>query len=1015
VERRRVTIAVALVLAALLAAGAAAYFLTLRTAAPPPSRHRALAARSVEPGEPAVSGTLVVWSDRRRGDARSNVYVYDERRGTVRRLTADVADAIQPAVHGSTIVYAQRGETGSRIVRYDVPTAAFSVVAEAPGRRLAPATDGTWVVWEDYRSGFAPAVYARRLSGGPELRVPAGRRGGQTRPRVAEGFVVWEEAPSSFDQSSAPAVFGYDLDKGGKAVPVSATREAAILPDTDGRTVVWAQSKGRDLDVVAWNRAMDLRRPVASGPREQTLPRVSGERVYWVENTSGRTLVRFATLADRTARPLTTVAGGDQTGVAAEGTSVAWLERTRRGWVVRSLQMTAPGRSRRRTSPSMQAALPGASVVAPALARLPIPRPLVFGVPAVVQAQAQSPARPTEPRARVDGTSAVSVSWESVQGADAYEVFRSPVPMTSAAAGTPVATTTATAVRIDAAPGEAAAAFTWYYAVRAVNAAGLPSALSENVAPDPHGAFGSPGVPTASCRVCHFGRGPGLVPGARAQCYGCHGGTAGTSDYGAGSTLDVQASFRDDTATPPPASQHRNRTMSDTDQECDACHTPHRRPFDPDPAASFTMLLRTRLASAEGGAFRYDTSATPVGDQFCFDCHGPDVTPISIVGGPTAYADAGGDLSAGWAGTAHGRMTAPDRDPGIRCLACHDPHASTVPLLLGRLDPRSGVAYVGASAVTGNDRSVCYGCHSGPSAGYPTPSYDASGFPVSGTWPGRTTYEATRDAGTHEGGIHNGAGVVWPGTSYDPGACQNCHAVHGPSNRYDILRDTDSAGTPGRAGFAADSFGFCFTCHGSRGPAADVATFYPTTAEGSATTLPRAGHATVTSGTLTAGSALPCYDCHDPHGSASAYGLRVVTQRDAVTTVVVGDETGEVTMTPSRSAGDVRNFCLTCHTTNDAPDGLPLGWDGAALSTVAPGAAVEGIDRTAGRLRLPTLPGHISTAVASCYDCHGDDYAGTAGNVHAPGSPQQSSATSLPPPPPVESTTTSSEPTSLGP
>jgi hypothetical protein len=602
------------------------------------------------------------------------------------------------------------------------------------------------------------------------------------------------------------------------------------------------------------------------------------------------------------------------------------------------------------------------------------------------------------------------VTWQepaSASGIAGYDVYRFTSPITSANVG--AATKLASVARppavVQQAPNEAAVAFTLYYVVAARDAAGNV-ALSPNTVPDPHGtAAGN----TETCQRCHLN--PSAVtalPGASRSCYTCHGNTPLTTLFGAGALFDIQAGFWDDTATTPPPnlSQHRNAFMIDSVRECDGCHTPHRKPFDPDAAASFTMLLRTQTGTATSGqsGFRYNTAASPVGNQFCFDCHGTNLTAMALVGGPAAYLNAGGDHETGWAVSVHGtKVPAPNTDPGIQCLACHDEHASSAPALLGRFDAETVTSRISGSVVTGDDSSVCLACHKSASAGFPIYSRDASGFPVSGTWPGATIWSNAYDPTAQTGSMHTASTAVWPGTSYAGGACQNCHRMHGPQDRYAILRDTDAAGNPGVFPFTSDDFGFCFNCHDGT-PGFDVRRYYPIAAAGTAIGNARAGHATVTSGTLPAGSALPCYDCHNPHGSASAYGLQVVTQLTATQTVSIGDGIGEILMGPGRGATQVREFCLTCHTTADNAN----GWNGSAFATVTAGATVEGIDRTAtdARLRLPAGTWHDSTDTRSCYACHGNDYSGSAGNVHAPGVGVSTPATISPPATPSVPATT---------
>ena len=134
----------------------------------------------------------------------------------------------------------------------------------------------------------------------------------------------------------------------------------------------------------------------------------------------------------------------------------------------------------------------------------------------------------------------------------------------------------------------------------------------------------------------------------------------------------------------------------------------------------------------------------------------------------------------------------------------------------------------------------------------------------------------------------------------------------------------------------------------------------------------RYGHKTTTPGVLPAGSAMPCYYCHNPHGSLGTFTLQVITMSGGAT-ITIGDTTGEIDMTGTPAPASVREFCFTCHTTSDTG----AGWNGIAMAVTNANDRVAGIPRftaSAGRLRLPVTTGHNAADAHSCYKCHGNDY-----------------------------------------
>lgn len=457
-------------------------------------------------------------------------------------------------------------------------------------------------------------------------------------------------------------------------------------------------------------------------------------------------------------------------------------------------------------------------------------------------------------------------------------------------------------------------------------------------------------------------------------CYRCHrGGTAGEDYYASKamtrSSRSVQAQFG--LVSKHPVTPAANGSSV----ECENCHNPH--------------VVNAAGATVSDPANTYDIAPyADTQDQvaFCLTCHSSGTLPQQTVTDgtyiPSTVVIAATDQphmdKSAYGSRGHwsvsGSIAAGEEQS---CAVCHDNHGSNYEKLLGVYDPATGANTVSGRAITGNDSSVCAACHDAPSTGYPATERDADNYPSAGRFPGYAVYSGA-------GGIHNVTTVKWEPASVG-GACQNCHDVHGTANPYDQLRSPDAAPS-----YTAGDLDLCFNCHDEDGSATiNIKQYYPADAGGSAVqgSATRFGHRTESAGTLAAGSALPCYDCHNPHGSAEApYGLLVTTMTDNKTTVVLGDEAAELSV--GTSAG-VRRFCLSCHTTADTE---PAGWNGSDYAAVGAGALVEGIDRTvrdegnSRGLRLPRVPGHYRGDTLSCSGCHGADYGSPGGNnVHNPG------------------------------
>ncbi len=390
--------------------------------------------------------------------------------------------------------------------------------------------------------------------------------------------------------------------------------------------------------------------------------------------------------------------------------------------------------------------------------------------------------------------------------------------------------------------------------------------------------------------------------------------------------------------------------FSETSHNCEHCHSVH------DADGNLLLdILRTDEASD-----------TPDQSRACFRCHGGQSADSANVedGSRDSFALASGhsvDASAN-----AGLISA--------CSSCHWVHGDS------EVRPMIPALTVNGLSVASSGPELCYACHDAKNTwydgNYPSPSSpprDASGYPVSGTWMGPATYKGGSNAHRLIPETTQTAGFVAP-VRRAQGDCLYCHAAHRGSNKYDSLLTTFTPSTT--SSLASDQrhgtyAALCLDCHGGSVPSGfetaptDIAQFV-TTSTADATS----GHRIKTAGgTLPVGAPLPCYECHNPHGSTRGNA--------SMLSDVVGGS-----LETSSDAG-VRHFCFSCHTTSDTV----RGWDSdeSIFSPVGETDSVVGIARTGGVLRLPPLAAHSQASATSCYACHGSDYRTGGSNVHNPG------------------------------
>ncbi|MHB1135882.1 MAG: multiheme c-type cytochrome [Coriobacteriia bacterium] len=402
---------------------------------------------------------------------------------------------------------------------------------------------------------------------------------------------------------------------------------------------------------------------------------------------------------------------------------------------------------------------------------------------------------------------------------------------------------------------------------------------------------------------------------------------------------------------------------------CSLCHTPHE-------AAVGENILK----DAQGGTGELN----PV--TFCYGCHdGTFAVNVKTVVSNASFE--------GYSGHSV-EPSSTTLDLTHVCADCHNPHSdSTTNFRL----PKSSITVtlptdvVVEREVTGANNTWCFACHDDEQSWYyskceePYPSLAApetavSGYPVSGTFPGKSVYEdssTNAHLGIPAGSMADRAIASREATRV-AGDCLWCHSGHQGTSEYDGLVGKFGPSTAQTKDTVDGEYAeVCFICHKTNGlvSAPDIAS----AALGDATD---SGHTIRTDGArYPKGAPLPCYECHNPHGSTRGNAANIsdalgqnLDPRDPADPLNVG-----------ASEAKVRAFCFSCHVTYDVDPvtGRPWAWDSTAASGAGAYVAVSatakaiGLPRNvavnANDLRLPMANGHNKGDIErSCYECHGD-------------------------------------------
>ena len=426
-------------------------------------------------------------------------------------------------------------------------------------------------------------------------------------------------------------------------------------------------------------------------------------------------------------------------------------------------------------------------------------------------------------------------------------------------------------------------------------------------------------------------------------------------------------------APAPAFAANPHTAVTNEGSNCSQCHVPHQ-------AAVGNGILRD--VAGTGGDY------TPV--TFCYGCH-DGVAAVNVKTGLT-----NGSFE-GLSGHSVEAVDTGDGDLTNVCSDCHYPHAdSSTRFRLAEttitvtLPDDSTVD----RAVTGADNSWCFACHDDQNSWWvsaasgrttaqydaliPAPSLNATGYPTTGTFPGETVY-GTPAKNAHAN-IPAGSMDDWAIASREAtrvaGDCLWCHSGHRGLSEYDGLVGKFGASTALTKDTVDGEYAeVCFICHKTDGlvTAPDIAS----AALGDPVD---SGHTVRTAGGLYApGAPLPCYECHNPHGStrgntaniSDALGQNLDPRDPAITENATNGATTE----------KVRQFCFSCHVTYDVdPEtGRPWAWNSVsgAYESVSTTAEAIGLMRNVevnvNDFRLPMVNGHnVGDTTRSCYECHGD-------------------------------------------
>ncbi|MDD1753174.1 MAG: biopolymer transporter Tol, partial [Methanotrichaceae archaeon] len=256
---------------------------------------------------PRTSGDRAVWSDYR--DGKAQIYLKNLTTGNESALTKGKGHKIWPTLSGDHVVYMDNSSGNWDVYIYDIKTGTIRPVYKGVGQQMYPDVSGDLVVWQDNRNGDWD-IYISDLNKSEELKLTG--KGDQIYPDVSGNTIVWE------DTSSGDISYYLWDKKWGKTYPREGNQSSPVI---SGQSIAYVDHSPqgdsiRKLDINNWKDEL-----VAQSPG-QDKPNID-QKIVWLNTLTGRP--RYSSVASGQVSVICK-APGDQSHPSVSGNYVTWMD-----------------------------------------------------------------------------------------------------------------------------------------------------------------------------------------------------------------------------------------------------------------------------------------------------------------------------------------------------------------------------------------------------------------------------------------------------------------------------------------------------------------------------------------------------------------------------------------------------------------------------------------------------------------------------------------------------------------
>ena len=226
---------------------------------------------------PEVSGTRVVWQDKRNGNW--DVYTKEIGAATSTNITNNTADQMRPSISGNIVVWQDQRNGNQDIYGYDLSKSLEFMISNDSGNQERPVISGDWVSWQEDSAGNWD-IYAYNITTKEKIRITSHERD-QMHPSISGNIITWEDYRHGLGE-----IYKYDLITKTE-IRYTSNIYNQTLPAISGNTIVWTDEKNSQRDIYFSSGSSSGETRVTYGVGDHTQTTILNDALVYIEYETG--------------------------------------------------------------------------------------------------------------------------------------------------------------------------------------------------------------------------------------------------------------------------------------------------------------------------------------------------------------------------------------------------------------------------------------------------------------------------------------------------------------------------------------------------------------------------------------------------------------------------------------------------------------------------------------------------------------------------------------------------------